>query len=75
MASSTDYQLLTYKDDVDLNAKLAEWEAFYNYQDLTEAWLEKRLMSACLKKCDNSFGQPRLCSSHINLHRKLIALC
>ena len=25
------YQLLTYTDDVDLNAKLAEWEAFYNY--------------------------------------------
>ena len=25
------YQLLTYKDDVDLNAKLTEWEAFYNY--------------------------------------------
>jgi transposase InsO family protein len=25
------YQLLTYKDDVDLNAKLAAWEAFYNY--------------------------------------------
>jgi len=25
------YQLLTYKDDVDLDAKLAEWEAFYNY--------------------------------------------
>lgn len=25
------YQLLTYKDDVDLHAKLAEWEAFYNY--------------------------------------------
>lgn len=25
------YQLLTYKDDVDLSAKLAEWEAFYNY--------------------------------------------
>ena len=24
------YQLLTYKDDVDLHAKLAEWEAFYN---------------------------------------------
>ena len=24
------YQLLTYKDDVDLNAKLAEWESFYN---------------------------------------------
>lgn len=25
------YQLLTYKDDVDLHRKLAEWEAFYNY--------------------------------------------
>ena len=25
------YQLLTYKDDVDLNQKLAEWERFYNY--------------------------------------------
>ncbi|MFN0149642.1 MAG: IS481 family transposase [bacterium] len=25
------YQLLTYTDDVDLNAKLAEWEKFYNY--------------------------------------------
>ena len=24
------YQLLTYTDDVDLNKKLAEWEAFYN---------------------------------------------
>jgi transposase InsO family protein len=24
------YQLLTYKDDVDLEAKLAEWERFYN---------------------------------------------
>ena len=23
--------LLTYTDDVDLHAKLAEWEAFYNY--------------------------------------------
>ena len=25
------YQLLTYKDDVDLEAKLAEWEGFYNF--------------------------------------------
>jgi len=25
------YQLLEYTDDVDLHAKLAEWEAFYNY--------------------------------------------
>ena len=25
------YQLLTYKDDVDLNAKLGEWESFYNF--------------------------------------------
>ena len=26
------YQLLTYTGDVDLNAKLAKWERFYNYQ-------------------------------------------
>ncbi len=25
------YQLLSYTDDIDLRAKLAEWEAFYNY--------------------------------------------
>ena len=25
------YQLLTYKDDVDLEQKLAKWENFYNY--------------------------------------------
>jgi transposase InsO family protein len=25
------YQLLTYKGDVDLGKKLAEWESFYNY--------------------------------------------
>lgn len=24
------YQMLEYKDDVDLNKKIAEWEAFYN---------------------------------------------
>ena len=24
------YQLLTFKNDVDLGAKLAEWESFYN---------------------------------------------
>jgi len=26
------YQLLTYKGDVELEKKLAEWENFYNYQ-------------------------------------------
>ena len=25
------YQLLTYKDDVDLNKKLKQWEEFYNF--------------------------------------------
>ena len=25
------YQLLTYKDDIDLNEKLEAWEQFYNY--------------------------------------------
>jgi len=27
----TDNQLLNYKDDVDLEAKLDEWERFYNF--------------------------------------------
>jgi len=26
------YQLLTYKDDVDLTKKLNEWELFYNFE-------------------------------------------
>jgi transposase InsO family protein len=26
------YQLLTYKDDVDLNQKLNQWENFYNFE-------------------------------------------
>jgi hypothetical protein len=26
------YQLLTYKDDVDLNEKLNQWENFYNFK-------------------------------------------
>jgi transposase InsO family protein len=26
------YQLLTYKDDVDLNEKLKQWESFYNFE-------------------------------------------
>ena len=25
------YQLLSYKDDVDLEQKMEEWEVFYNY--------------------------------------------
>jgi len=29
------YQLLTCKNDVDLTAKLEEWERFYNYDRLT----------------------------------------
>lgn len=29
------YQLLTYKDDVDLKEKLNQWENFYNLKDLT----------------------------------------
>lgn len=28
------YQFLTYKDDVDLEEKLAEWESFYNFSRL-----------------------------------------
>ena len=25
------YQLISYKDDVDLDQKLAEWESYYNF--------------------------------------------
>jgi transposase InsO family protein len=32
------YQLLTYKDDVDLERKLAAWEKFYNYDRLHGAF-------------------------------------
>jgi len=32
------YQLLNYKDDVDLEAKLDEWERFYNFHRPHEAF-------------------------------------
>ena len=35
------YQLLSYKDDVDLEAKLADWERFYNAQDLMALTTER----------------------------------
>jgi hypothetical protein len=34
-------QLLTYKDDVDVNRKPEEWERFYNYHRLHEAFTGK----------------------------------
>ena len=36
------YQLLTYKDDVDLSKKLQEWERFYNYDRPHGAFQGKR---------------------------------
>ncbi len=38
------YQLLTYTEDVDLNAKLKAWENFYNYDRPQLALREKRVM-------------------------------
>jgi transposase InsO family protein len=35
------YQLLTYRDDVDLEAKLKEWEGFYNFSRPHGAFKEK----------------------------------
>jgi hypothetical protein len=35
------YQLLTYKDDVDLKKKLQEWERYYNYNRLHGAFQGK----------------------------------
>jgi transposase InsO family protein len=32
------YQLLYYIDDIDLNKKLAEWEHFYNFNRLHDAF-------------------------------------
>lgn len=37
------YQLLTYTDDVDLRARLSEWEQFCNPPGLTVHSTEKRL--------------------------------
>src|ERR1700751_2362830 len=35
------YQLLTYKDDVDLEAKLAEWERFTIHSAPRRVWLHR----------------------------------
>ena len=59
------YQLLTYKDDVDLHAKLAEWEAFYNYHRPHGSLGGKTPYERLVEKCDNFIGQPRLFSSQI----------
>ena len=44
------YQLLTYTEDVDLNAKLAEWENFYNYQRPHGAFQSKTPYEALREK-------------------------
>ena len=38
------YQLLTYTDDVNLNAKLEAWKTFITMIDLTFPFMEKHLM-------------------------------
>ena len=35
------YQLLSHKSDVDLEAKLEEWEHFYNFHELHGAFKRK----------------------------------
>ena len=44
------YQLLTYADDVDLQAKLTEWENFYNYHRPHGAFRGKTLYEALREK-------------------------
>ena len=39
------YQLMKYKDDLDLEEKLTEWEAFYNFTRPHAYMLEKRPMN------------------------------
>jgi transposase InsO family protein len=58
-------QLLTYTDDVELHAKSAEWEAFYNYHRPHGGLGWKNTYERLVEKCDNFFSQPRLCSSHL----------
>ena len=44
------YQLLTYKDDVDLEQKLAHWERFYNLSRLRGAFSGKALTKQLREK-------------------------
>jgi transposase InsO family protein len=44
------YQLLTYKDDVDLEAKLDEWERFYNFARPHGAFKDKTPYEALREK-------------------------
>ena len=44
------YQLLTYKDDVDLTQRLAEWESFYNFAWLHGAFKGKTFYEALREK-------------------------
>lgn len=39
------YQLMTYQDNIDLNKKLIEWEAFYNFDRPHFAMNVKHLMN------------------------------
>ena len=44
------YQLLIYRDDVDLEKKLAEWERFYNFDRPHGAHVGKTLYEALREK-------------------------
>ncbi len=50
------YQLLSYKDDVDLEAKLDEWEHFYNFNRPHGASMEKHTMKRSEKDFNEQLG-------------------
>jgi hypothetical protein len=52
------YQLLTYKDDVDLEAKLEEWERFYNYHRPHSAHFGKSPYEALREKLKLATSPP-----------------
>ena len=60
------YQPLSYKDDVDLGAKLDEWEAFYNFNRPHGAFNEKNTLRGSQRKA--TIPKPKCLASSSNLH-------
>src|SRR5450631_655682 len=53
------YQLLSYKDDIDLETKLEEWENFYNFNRPHGAFNGKTPYEALREKCSTSPARRR----------------
>jgi hypothetical protein len=61
------YQLLTYKDDVDLEKKMNTWENFYNFDRPHSAHSGKTLYEALKEKLKlKTDCQPRLLTKQLS---------